>query len=135
MDIIFKEARFDTTSTDRSFIASQDKFDTSIISPTIHGNEDSPNGLLSIAQINPQYTADNLNSSTLDNDDSNLGNNDTTLPELEVEPSVNFAKTSAFYALLFCSIGSIKFYYFATLILTMGYAKIARKDCSIIDGQ
>ena len=135
MDIIFKEARFDTTSTDRSFIASQDKFDTSIISPTIHGNEDSPNGLLSIAQINPQYTADNLNSSTLDNDDSNLGNNDTTLPELEVEPSVNFAKTSAFYALLFCSIGSITFYYFATLILTMGYAKIARKDCSIIDGQ
>ena len=90
---------------------------------------------MSIAQINPQYTADNLNSSTLDNDDSNLGNNDTTLPELEVEPSVNFAKTSAFYALLFCSIGSIKFYYFVTLILTMGYAKIARKDCSIIDGQ
>ena len=115
MDIIIKEARFDTTSTDRSFIASQDKFDTSIISPTIHGNEDSPNGLLSIAQINPQYTADNLNLSTLGNDDSNLSNNDTTLPELEVEPSVNFAKTSAFYALLFCSIGSIKFHYFATV--------------------
>ena len=87
MDIIFKEARFDTTSTDRSFIASQDKFDTSIISPTIHGNEDSPNGLLSIAQINPQYTADNLNSSTLDNDDSNLGNNDTTLPAIQPSAS------------------------------------------------
>ena len=109
MDIVFKEARFGTTSTERTFIASQDKFDTSIISPTIHGTEDSPNGLLSIAQNNPQYTADNLNLSTLGNDDSNLSNNDTTLPELEVEPSVNFAKTSAFYALLFSSIGSMHF--------------------------
>ena len=105
-----KEANFDTkSSTVQTLTNAEDRSDNIVLSIQ-NSNEDNPT---SSGLENNRYTTYKNDASTLFDCNQTLCNNNQTLPNLEVEPSISFAKTSGFYALIFLIIGNkqIKIFY------------------------
>ena len=69
---------------------------------TLSNNEDNSANLLN---SNKQTTNKNEASTQFDTNQT-VDNNNQTLPGLELEPNINFARTSVFYAIIFAIIGN-----------------------------